>query len=177
MAADRREADYRDYLAETLRKLSDPGLLLVAPGRDRGRPNAMTIGWATFGVIWGLPICVVLVRPSRYTYGLIESSQDFTVNVPTDAMAEAVAFCGTASGREHDKFQETGLTAQPSRKVRAPIVAECPINFECQVVHFNDVVPANLAEQVNTSSYPRGDYHRLYYGQIVATTVMPELLR
>ncbi|MHB0875855.1 MAG: flavin reductase family protein [Anaerolineae bacterium] len=170
----RREADYRDYIGAATHALSDPGLLLCAHGLTGDPPNAMTIGWATFGVIWGLPICVVLVRPSRYTYGLIEASRDFTVNVPSHSLEEEVSFCGTTSGREHDKFAETGLTPLQSRVVRAPTVGECAVTFECKVVHWNDVVPANLADQVSTSSYPRGDFHRLYYGHILTTTIQPE---
>ena len=170
----RREADHREYLAYIIRKLDEPGLLLAAPGLPGQPANAMTIGWATFGIIWGLPICVVLVRPSRHTYELIEASQDFTVNVPGRGMEDEVAVFGTKSGRDCDKFAATGLVARPSRTVKAPTVSECVIACECKVVHFNDVTPANLAPQVDASSYPRGDYHRLYYGQILVTTIHPD---
>ena len=174
-AASRREAEYREYLEYTVRKLDEPGLLLAAHGLPGKPANAMTIGWATFGIIWGLPICVVLVRPSRYTYELIEASRDFTVNVPAPGLEEEVTYFGTTSGRDYDKFAETGLVAHPSRTVKAPTIGECIITYECKVVHFNDVEPANLAPQVDTSSYPRGDYHRLYYGQILTTTIHPDI--
>ena len=73
---------YTTYLKQTLSRLTDPGLLLVSAAGD-GKPNAMTIGWGTVGVIWGKPIFVVLVRPSRYTYSLLEASDSFTVCVPS----------------------------------------------------------------------------------------------
>ena len=175
IVANRREGDFREYIRYAVRKLSEPGLLLAAPGLP-GRPhNAMTIGWATFGIIWGLPMCVVLVRPSRYTYELIESSRDFTVNVPARGLEQEVTYFGTTSGRDCDKFAETGLSTRPSRTVKAPSIADCSVSFECKVVHHNDVIPANLDSRVDASSYPRGDYHRLYYGQILATTVHPAL--
>ena len=97
------EAGNFDYLNETLDVLGKPGLLLVSTDAD-GKPNAMTIGWGTVGIIWGKPIFVVLVRPSRYTYGLMEQTEDFTVNVPSAELREAVAFCGSKSGRDYDKF-------------------------------------------------------------------------
>lgn len=174
---ERRQVDYRQYLDPTLARLARPGLLLAARGPE-GRPaNAMTIGWATFGIIWGRPTCVVLVRPSRYTYGLIEECRDYTVNVPADGMDDAVAFLGSASGRDMDKLARVGLTAIPSRAVSSPTLAECPVAYECRVVHFNDVLPPNLASEVHRSSYPRGDYHRVYFGEIVAATVSADAER
>jgi flavin reductase (DIM6/NTAB) family NADH-FMN oxidoreductase RutF len=159
--------DFTTYLAQTVKALADPGLLLAA--EDSGsKPNVMAIGWATLGIIWGKPVCVVLVRPSRYTYQLIESSGAYSVNVPTPELSETVMYCGTVSGREHDKFQEKGLTALPATRVGAPLIQECPINYECKVVHKNDVIPAELAPEVQKSAYPAGDYHRVYFGEILA---------
>ena len=37
------------------------------------------------------------------------------------------------SGRDYDKFREMGLTAVPSEKVAAPLIAESPVNIECRV--------------------------------------------
>jgi len=168
----RKSCAYSEHLDLTLERLASPGLLLAAKGRD-GRPdNAMTIGWATFGIIWGLPICVVLVRPSRYTYGLIEAARDFTVNVPAEGMAEAVAYLGTASGRDGDKLAHVRLATSASGTVSAPTLSACPVTYECRAVHHNDVIPAHLESRVDRGSYPRGDYHRLYYGEILATTTL-----
>jgi len=75
------EVSYTDYLKETNKMLGHGGLLLASTDA-KGNPNAMTIGWGTIGIIWAKPIFVVLVRPSRYTYDLIEITNDFTVNVP-----------------------------------------------------------------------------------------------
>ncbi len=159
--------DYTTYLAQTVKALADPGLLLAA--EDAGsKPNAMAIGWATIGIIWGKPVFIVLVRPSRYTYQLIESAGGYSVNVPTPELSETVMYCGTVSGREHDKFQEKGLTALPATRVSAPLIQECPINYECKVVHKSDVVPAELAPEIRESAYPGGDYHRVYFGEILA---------
>jgi len=170
---DYKEVPYTTYLNQTLSRLVHPGLLLVSAAGD-GRPNAMTIGWGTVGVIWGKPIFVVLVRPSRHTYSLLEASDSFTVCVPSRAMVDAVDFCGTRSGRDHDKFEACDLTALPSTQVRAPGIAGCPVVYECQVVHTNDVVPPSLAAAIKASAYPRGDFHRLYFGQILAVRALPD---
>ena len=161
------EVEYTDYLKETWRRIGTPGGLLVSLD-EAGRPNAMTIGWGTVGIVWGRPMFTVLVRPSRYTYSCIETTGDFTVNVPTMEMAEAAAFCGSASGRDYDKFAEKGLTAVDGLTVKSPIIGECPLGYECKVVHTNDVLAGTLAHPILSGYYPEGDYHRVYYGQILA---------
>ncbi|MFP4058829.1 MAG: flavin reductase family protein [Candidatus Brocadiia bacterium] len=155
-----------DYLAETLAALRHPGCLLAAQGED-GQPNAMTIGWGTVGIVWGREVFVVLVRPSRYTWELLQANGGFTVNVPAPSLAQAVAFCGSASGRDVDKFAETGLTAIPGKHVAAPLVEQCVAHYECRTIHANEVVPQALDSAVAAECYPSGDFHTLYYGQIV----------
>jgi len=161
---------YTTYLKETLTVLDDPGLLLVTSAD--GRANAMTIGWGTIGLIWGKPIMAVLVRPSRYTYTLLEQSDSFTVCVPSPGMREAVEYCGQYSGRDQDKLKACNLSIRPSLHVRAPAIDGCPIIYECRIVHKNDVVPATLAADI--TAYPRGDYHRIYFGEILAVRALPD---
>lgn len=158
---------YTDYFAETMRRMRDDGLLLVTSGVD-GRPNVMTIGWGTIGSIWSRPVFIVLVRPSRYSYTRLEEAGDFTVNVPPPELAEAAAYCGTVSGREHDKFLEKSLTPVPARQVRPPIIRECLVHYECRTLHRNDLVPDALAQAVVEQFYAQGDFHRVYFGEIVA---------
>ena len=171
--SDKVEAGYTEYLEETLSAISNPGLLLVSADAD-GKPNTMTIGWGTVGIIWGKPIFIVLVRPSRYTYGLMEQTDDFTVNVPSADMKDVVAFCGSVSGRDHDKFAEKGLTAVPGRKVKSPVIEQCVIHYECKVVHKNDVLEDKLAKDIISSFHPEGDFHTIYYGEIVSVYASPD---
>ncbi len=161
------QADYTDYLKETNKMLGHGGLLL-ASADAQGNPNAMAIGWGTIGIIWDKPIFIVLVRPSRYTYGLIEITDDFTVNVPTLELSDEVLYFGTVSGRDQDKFKAKGFTATPGKKVKSPIIEECAIHYECRVVHKNDVIPDKLAEEIRNSAYRQGDFHKIYFGEILA---------
>jgi len=160
---------YTTYLAETMAVMSHEGALLVSVGKS-GQPNVMTIGWGTIGWIWGKPIFIAFVRPSRYTYELMEQVDSFTVNIPTPELSRSVAYCGTMSGRDVDKFADRGLTATPSTTVEAPIIEECAIHYECRVVHRNDLLPETLAAEIDRSAYASGDYHRVYYGEILATS-------
>ncbi len=158
---------YADYFKETIRRMREDGLLLVTVSAD-GKPNVMTIGWGTIGSIWGRPVFIVLVRPSRHSYSRLEEVSEFTVNVPPLELAAAAAHCGKVSGRGHDKFQEMGLTVVGSRQVRPPIIQQCLVHYECRTLHRNDVVPAALAQAVSDEFYPQGDHHRVYFGEILA---------
>ena len=156
-----------------IRALTSHGLLLGSYDAG-GRPNAMTIGWGSIGSIWGLPMWIVLVRPSRYTFECIEHNGCFTVNVPTEALSMACATCGSLSGRDAYKFEKAGINPEAARNVLAPIVAECPLIYECQVVHSNDVLPAKLADEILGGAYVDGDFHRVYYARILATRAEPD---
>ena len=162
----KREVLYSYQLDRTLDRLAHGGLLLGSTGSS-GRSNAMIIGWGTVGVIWGVPVWTVLVRPSRYTFSLIEESGVFTVNVPTLEMNELVKICGTRSGRELDKLAETETSM--GQTVACVTLDECPVVYECRVVHHNDILPETLLPEIVSRAYPRGDFHRLYYGQIMGT--------
>ena len=163
------EVPYDHDINRTLELLHRPGLLLAA--RDsQGRANAMTIGWGTLGIIWSLPIFAVLVRPSRFTYGLIEDAQAFSVNVPTRAMYDWVAVCGTRSGRDMDKFVEHHMAYTASEVADTITIDGALQTYECRVVHHNDVIPANLDGKVEASAYGGADYHRIYFGQILRVT-------
>jgi flavin reductase (DIM6/NTAB) family NADH-FMN oxidoreductase RutF len=155
------------YVVETLQKLADPGLLLVGAKKD-GRPNVMAIGWGFVGVFWRKPAFVVAVRPSRFTHEFIEDGGEFTVNVPGEGLDEAVARCGKVSGRRHDKFKECKLTLVKGRRVRAPVIKECKIHYECRVVHKLKVVPKLVPSRVKRVFYPKDDYHTVYFGEILA---------
>ena len=165
-----------DYLPETIQALASPGLLLVSLDK-RGRPNVMTIGWGSIGTYWAKPVFIVPVRESRYTYRCMNGTGDFTVNVLPRKLADLAAFCGTVSGRDHDKLPEANLTATPSLSVKSPIIEECVLSYECKVVYVNDVVPKALAQDLAGACYPKGDYHRLFFGQILNVRAESNLRR
>ena len=130
--------------------------------------NTMTIGWATFGVIWQKPIMMVAVRPTRHTFGIMEKAQDFTVTVPAGDMSKAIAFCGSKSGRDVDKFKMCNLETAESQNVASPIIKVPGIHYECKIVLKTAMNPAHLDENVDKSLYPQKDYHTLYFGEVVA---------
>ena len=162
------KVEFTKQLDDTLKRMKTGGLLLTSAGPD-GAPNVMTLGWGNVGIVWGRPVFVVYVRPSRFTFQNIEATGEFTVNVPTEEMAQVCLACGQESGRDVDKFEKHHLTAEPAETVGPPLIAECTRHYECRIVHRNDVSDAALDPEIRADAYPRGDLHRVYYGQILRT--------
>lgn len=113
-------------------------IVLVVSQGDEGPPNIMTAGW-TMPSAANPPSIAVSIGKSRYTHGLIEQTKQFVVSFPGDDLEKEMLFCGTKSGRDFDKFAETGLTARPSMKIKPPLIEECIVNFECEMTHAVDV--------------------------------------
>jgi flavin reductase (DIM6/NTAB) family NADH-FMN oxidoreductase RutF len=160
-------SDYRNHLAEAINAFNESRVLLVSQGKE-GLPNVMAIGWGTIGIVWRKPVFNILVRPSRYTYQFIEESGEFTVNIVPPQLKEVVQYCGSVSGRDYNKFKEKQLTTIPSTKVKPPIIKEGVLHFECQVIYKNDLIPSELEKSIIPSLYSKGDFHRIYFGEILA---------
>lgn len=163
----KKEVDYKKYLSKTMEAFSESRVLLASQP-EGGTPNVMAIGWGTIGTIWSRPVFIVMVRPSRYTYQIIEETGEFTVNVAPLELKEKVAYCGSISGRNSNKFQETGLTPMPAKTVKTPLVKECHIHFECRVLHKNNLLPSEINQEILSEYYSSKDFHRVYFGQILA---------
>lgn len=46
---------------------------------------------------------------------------------------KATDWAGVRSGKDYDKWQETGLTPLPGEKVSSPTIGESPLSIECRV--------------------------------------------
>ncbi len=117
---------------QSLRKLPIRPAYLVSCGQGQKR-NVISIGM--FAYFSENPTLVGIgVAPSRFSYGLIEKSREYVVNIVDEKLMEAVSICGENSGRDVDKFKLAKLTAIPGNKVKAPIIKESPLSLECKVI-------------------------------------------
>jgi flavin reductase (DIM6/NTAB) family NADH-FMN oxidoreductase RutF len=94
--------------------------------------NIITLAWVG-NICSDPPLVSISIRPERYSYAIIRESKEFVINIPSSAILWATDYCGVVSGREVDKFSQTGLTAIPGSLVKAPMIEEAPLNIECQV--------------------------------------------
>jgi flavin reductase (DIM6/NTAB) family NADH-FMN oxidoreductase RutF len=105
---------------------------LISCGSAPEEYNLMTVSW--LGTICSdPPMCYISVRPGRKSNEIIKKNGEFVINLTTVELAKATDWCGVKSGRDFNKFKESGLTALPAAVVNCPIVGESPVNIECRV--------------------------------------------
>ena len=132
--------------------------VLATSGDISGDRNAITLGWVGTAAS-DPPIITIGVRPTRYSYGLIQRYGDFVLNLPNVDQVPVLEYCGTVSGRNEDKFAKANLTPVKADVVRAPLIAEFAVNIECKV-----------KDRVSLGS------HDMFIGEVVAVHAAPSLL-
>ena len=81
--------------------------VLVTVADGEGNSNIITIAW-TGTICTNPPMAYISVRPERYSYHMLRESGEFVINLATESMAYATDYCGVRSGRNVDKWKETG---------------------------------------------------------------------
>jgi flavin reductase (DIM6/NTAB) family NADH-FMN oxidoreductase RutF len=159
-------ANFVQNLEKGMEFLHKRGAFLTV--KDSDKVNTMTISWGNIGYEWGMPIFTVMVRKSRYTHSLIDNSSEFTVSIPLkNDFKDALALCGSKSGRNIDKFKEANISLKSGRKVDTPVIDGCKLHYECKIVYKHEMNPDLLRNDIKNSSYINEDYHTVYYGEIV----------
>lgn len=106
--------------------------VMVSLQDKQGNKNIITIAWT--GTICSSPaMTYISVRKERHSYQMLKESGEFVINLSTEALTQAVDYCGVRSGRDVDKFEQMHLTAIPASQVNAPMIEESPVNIECRV--------------------------------------------
>lgn len=119
-------------LSSAYRLLYPRQVVLLSCADKTGKTNIITLAWSMPASI-DPPMLLVGIAPKRYSHELIEETEEFVVNVPTMDMLKETLFCGRRTGREHDKFEEAGLTPVPAKTVRPSIIKECVAHLECRL--------------------------------------------
>jgi flavin reductase (DIM6/NTAB) family NADH-FMN oxidoreductase RutF len=125
------------------------------------------------------PMIACAIGRTAYSCEIIEQTKEFVINVPSQQLKHHIYYCGFHSGRDVNKFQETGLTPHPARQVKAPIIKECVAHMECRVEHTVDAgdkrlfigqvleayADEDLAQGRRTVGYAAGEFPRKIYGE------------
>jgi flavin reductase (DIM6/NTAB) family NADH-FMN oxidoreductase RutF len=121
-----------DCPVDQARRYLEPGPIVLISSQYKGRNNIMTLGWQT--VMEFTPSLVgCVIASSNHSFEMIRKTRECVINVPTVDLAYEVVRIGNVSGDTIDKFVEYKLTPQPAEKVKAPLIAECPVSFECKL--------------------------------------------
>ena len=73
-------------------------------------------------------------RTKKDTLVNIEYSKDFVIAVVTEALGDAMSISSEDFPPDVSEFKEAGLTPVKSDIVKAPLIAESPVNMECKLV-------------------------------------------
>ena len=122
------------------------------------QPNVMTA--ALGGLVSGKPAAIgVCLRKATLTHESIIRNKVFTVSIPSEDYVKEIDYIGITSGRNNNKFLDTGLTPIKGTHVDAPYIDEFPINLECKLIETIDL-----------------GFHTQFIGEIVDVKVNEELL-
>jgi flavin reductase (DIM6/NTAB) family NADH-FMN oxidoreductase RutF len=81
----------------------------------------------------------ISVRKERHSHDILMKTGEFVINLTTEAILKQTDWCGVRSGRDFDKWKETGLTKEPASVVKCPMIAESPVNLECRVTEVKEL--------------------------------------
>jgi len=158
--------NFGELSQQTLEQLSKNGVFLTVKNGDK--VNTMTIGWGSLSQYWGQEIFIVPVRHSRYTFELLNNTNEFTVSVPVNGQLDgALKIAGSVSGRDGDKIEKAGLALKDSKEISTPVIDGCDIYYECKILSYTDLKKEDLDKETQEKWYASGDMHRLYFGKIL----------
>jgi flavin reductase (DIM6/NTAB) family NADH-FMN oxidoreductase RutF len=152
----------------------EPGWFLLTAGDFRsGAYNSMTVSWGALGVLWHKPLAMVVVRPQRYTREFLERFDTFSLCAFGAEHRPALELLGRKSGRDSDKMSECGLTPIALSAIASPGFDEAKLILECRKIYFDDLEPGHFLADYIAPNY-RGDFHRVYFGEVLAASGTPE---
>ncbi len=160
------KVDSRD-LSENIFRLFGEDWFLITAGKPDNF-NLMTASWGTMGMFWNKPIAICFIRPTRHTFNFSEEEDYFSMSFLKEGNREILNYCGSKSGRDFNKITETGLL--PVEMENGTIGYEqAKLIVECKKIYFDDLKPVFfLPDNADEKFYPNKDYHRMYFGEIVA---------
>ena len=112
--------------------------VMVSVTDGKGQDDIITVAW-TGTICTNPPMAYISVRPERFSYHMIKETGEFVINLTTEELAAATDYCGVRSGRDVDKFKETGLTREKADIVKAPMIKEAPVSIECRVKEIREL--------------------------------------
>ena len=121
-----------------MKRTLKPGTMLyplpavLVTGGTMDNSTVMTAAWT--GIVCSEPpMTYVSIRPDRYSHDVIRDGGEFVINLTMASQAFAVDYAGCVSTRKENKYEKLGLKKIAGDIVKAPMIAQCPVNLECRV--------------------------------------------
>lgn len=139
--------------------------LITAEDPNTGKVNTMTASWGCLGVLWNKPVLVCFIRPQRHTIEFVNTASRLSCSFLPEEYRTALRFCGTKSGRDHDKFAETGLSVLHDEN-NTPYVAESDLVILSRKLYVGSIEENEFLDPSLLSHYPQKDYHTVFVCEI-----------
>lgn len=150
--------------ANVFNLISNTWMLITAGGMSDF--NTMTASWGGFGHLWKKDVVFIFIRPTRHTYKYVEKYETFSLSFFNEDYRSVLNYCGTHSGKDVNKVNETGLI--PFLAENSTIGFEqSQLLIECRKLYFTDLDPGHFLSPGIQKNYPLKDYHRLFIGEIL----------
>lgn len=139
---------------------------MLISASDGKRANTMTASWGGLGILWNHPVAFCFIRPSRYTFSVIENTDALSLSFLPPECRPALRFCGAHSGRKlSDKWSAAGLTLAGEDGI--PYPAEAQTVLLCRKLYTDDLRAQRfLTSEPLHSCYKDGDFHRFFVCRI-----------
>lgn len=145
-------------------KLIGKDWTLITSG-DENSYNTMTASWGGMGVMWGKNVIECVVRHSRHTFEFMENNEYFTLSFFSDEYRDALTFCGTHSGKDCNKAEETGLIPWFTDSTTA--FEQADIVFVCKKLYAQDLDTDLFTDKSCLKWYEKDGIHKAFIGEIV----------
>lgn len=112
-------------------RIINAGQVVLVTCAYKDKANIITLAWTT-PLSHKPALLGISVAKTHLSAELIRKSEEFIVNVPGMDSLKSVVYCGTHSGRETDKFKESGLSREKANVlIKTPRIKECMAHLEC----------------------------------------------
>lgn len=160
-----REISPEEFDRSPFRLIGKDWLLITTPDETKqSGANAMTASWGGLGVLWNKPVATIFVRPQRYSYGLCEKNERFSLCILPDEYRGALKLCGTKSGRDTDKLKECSLDCIDVDGVK--VIDKANVALICKKMYSDDLKKECFIDKEQYKHYASGDFHRFYILEI-----------
>jgi len=113
-------------------KFKPENVVFVISVDKNNKPSGMVAGW-NMKCSFDPPLFAVSLQKVGHTHKLIRESKEFVIAVPNKELEKELLFFGTTSGKEVDKFKETGIKTEKAKYIKSPLIKDATINFECKL--------------------------------------------
>jgi flavin reductase (DIM6/NTAB) family NADH-FMN oxidoreductase RutF len=127
-----------------------PMPVVIVGATVNSKPNFMAVAWFT-KVNSNPPMMLIALGKRQYTGEGIKMNKTFSINLPGKNLVCETDYVGIVSGRTEDKSRIFDVFYGDDKT--APMIKQCPLNYELKLVDTVEVPGSNLFIGEITNAY------------------------